>query len=135
MIIPVWLEEAETILIHDRLLSLHGGASGVRDLPLLQSALSRPKQHAHYTDHIDINFLAALYTTAIVRNHPFVDGNKRTGFVLGIMFLELNGFQFYAPEDEAAKAVLSLAEGRSDEAAYAQFLKDFTKPASAIDSL
>jgi death on curing protein len=128
MISPVWLEETETLIIHDRLLSLHGGASGVRDLGLLQSALSRPKQHANYADQIDIVFLAALYTTAIVRNHPFVDGNKRTGFVLGIMFLELNGFQFYAPEDEAARAVLSLSEAQSDENAYAQFLKDFTKP-------
>jgi death on curing protein len=128
MISPVWLEETEALIIHDRLLSLHGGASGVRDLGLLQSALSRPKQHANYSDQIDIVFLAALYTKAIVRNHPFVDGNKRTGFVLGIMFLELNGFQFYAPEDEAARAVLSLTEAQSDETAYAQFLKDFTKP-------
>ena len=124
---PIWLDEAETLLIHDRLLSLHGGATGVRDLGLLQSALSRPKQHASYADDVDIIFLAALYTTAIIRNHPFADGNKRTGFVLGILFLELNGYRFFAPEDVAAKAVLALTEGRSNEIAYAQFLRDFTK--------
>jgi death-on-curing protein len=121
-----WLEEAETLIIHDRLLSLHGGASGVRDIGPLQSALARPKQHSNYADDVNVIFLAALYTTAIIRNHPFVDGNKRTGFVLGILFLELNGCRFFAPEDLSAQAVLSLTEGKSDEVAYAQFLREFT---------
>lgn len=122
----VWLEEAETLIIHDRLLALHGGAGGVRDIGLLQSALSRPKQYASYGDNVDVIFLAALYTTAIIRNHPFVDGNKRTGFVMGILFLELNGCRFFAPEDVSAQAALSLTEGKSDEVAYAQFLREFT---------
>ncbi|OYU77339.1 MAG: type II toxin-antitoxin system death-on-curing family toxin [Alphaproteobacteria bacterium PA3] len=122
----VWLEEAETLIIHDRLLDLHGGASGVRDRGLLHSALSRPKQYASYADHVDVIFLAALYTTAIIRNHPFVDGNKRTGFVMGILFLELNGCRFFAPEDVSAQAALSLTEGKSDEVAFAQFLREFT---------
>jgi death on curing protein len=122
----VWLEEAETLIIHDRLLALHGGASGLRDIGLLQSALSRPKQYASYANNVDVIFLAALYTTAIIRNHPFVDGNKRTGFVMGILFLELNGCRFFAPEDVSAQAALSLTEGKSDEVAYAQFLREFT---------
>jgi len=122
----VWLEEAETLIIHDRLLALHGGASGVRDIGLLQSALSRPKQHASFGDNVDVFFPAALYTTAIICNHPFVDGNKRTGFVMGILFLELNGCRFFAPEDVSAQAALSLTEGKSDEVAYAQFLREFT---------
>lgn len=122
----VWLEEAETLIIHDRLLALHGGAGGVRDIGLLQSALSRPKQYASYGDNVDVIFLAALYTTAIICNHPFVDGNKRTGFVMGILFLELNGCRFFAPEDVSAQAALSLTEGKSDEVAYAQFLREFT---------
>ena len=120
---PIWLEEAEVCIIHDRLLSLHGGAPGVRDLGLLQSALARPKQHAHYNQIIDSIEIAALYTHAIVRNHPFMDGNKRTGFVLGIIFLELNGFCFTATQEAAAQAVLALAASQMDEIGYAQFLK------------
>ena len=67
--------------------------------------------------------LAALYTAGIVRNHPFIDGNKRTGFVVGVLFLELNGFIFNAAQEDAANAVLRLADGSWDEKAYAAFLK------------
>jgi death-on-curing protein len=119
----IWLEEAEALIIHDRLLALHGGAPGVRDIALLQSALARPKQHAHYKDTMDVVEIAALYTHAIVRNHPFMDGNKRTGFVLGIIFLELNGFCFTATQEAAAQAVLALAASEMDEVGYAQFLR------------
>jgi death-on-curing protein len=118
---PVWIEEREALLFHDRLLALHGGSSGVRDQGLLQSALARPRQHAAY-DAPDIVMLAALYTAGIVRNHPFVDGNKRTGFVVGLLFLELNGHAFTAPEEEAAQAVIALAAGQLDEKGYAAFL-------------
>ncbi len=67
--------------------------------------------------------LAAAYTVGIVRNHPFIDGNKRTGFVVGILFLELNGHRFSANEADAAQAVLALAAGTLDEAGYAAFLR------------
>ncbi len=67
--------------------------------------------------------LAAVYTAAIVRNHPFVDGNKRTGFVVGILFLELNGYRFIASEEAAAQAVLELAAGSLDEMGYGAFLR------------
>jgi death-on-curing protein len=66
--------------------------------------------------------MAAAYTAGIVRNHPFIDGNKRTGFVVGILFLELNGYTFTASEEDAAQAVLKLAAGTLDEASYANFL-------------
>jgi len=118
---PVWIEEREALLFHDRLLALHGGSSGVRDRGLLQSALARPRQHAAYGKS-DIAMLAALYTAGIVRNHPFVDGNKRTGFVVGVLFLELNGYEFTAPEEEAARAVIALAAAQLDEKDYAAFL-------------
>lgn len=118
---PVWIEERDALFLHDRLLALHGGPSGVRDEALLQSALARPRQHVAYGKP-DIVSLAALYTAAIVRNHPFVDGNKRTGFVIGVLFLELNGYTFSAPEEEAAQAVIALAAGQFDERGYAAFL-------------
>ena len=72
--------------------------------------------------------MAAAYTSGIVRNHPFVDGNKRTGFVVGILFLELNGYRFAASEQEAARAVLELASGDLDEVGYTAFLRANSSP-------
>ena len=107
---------------------LHGGAAGVRDEALLESALARPRQAAAYADDPTVPDLAALYTAGIVKNHPFVDGNKRTGFLLGALFLELNGFAFTATQEDAANAILALAEGSSDEKTYAAFLKRTARP-------
>ncbi|MCW5976537.1 MAG: type II toxin-antitoxin system death-on-curing family toxin [Bryobacteraceae bacterium] len=118
---PVWIEERDALALHDRLLALHGGAPGVRDDALLQSALARPRQFVAYAKKADV--MAALYTAGIVRNHPFVDGNKRTGFLAGILFLELNGHRFAAREEDAAHAVLALASGVLDERDYADFLR------------
>lgn len=93
-----------------------------------KSALARPRQILAYGDTPDIIGFAAAYTYGIVRNHPFAGGNKRTGFVDGILFLELDGFRFTATEEDAAQAVLALAAGSLDEGAYAQFLRDNTVP-------
>ena len=120
---PVWIEERDVLAIHDRLLAAHGGAPGLRDEGLLQSALARPRQHYAYTDSPDTIEMAALYTSGIVRNHPFVDGNKRAGFVVGILFLELNGFGFNASEEDATQAVLNLASGALDEAAFTSWVR------------
>jgi death on curing protein len=120
---PFWLDERDALIVHDRLLVLHGGAIGVRDVGLLKSALARPQQHFAYAHVADIIELAAIYTAAIVRNHPFIDGNKRTAFVIGILFLELNGYSFTASEEDAAKAVIELASGDIEENGYAAFLK------------
>lgn len=109
--------------LHGRLLALHGGAQGMRDDGLLKSALARPQQHCAYAESPDAFAMAAAYTGGIVRNHPFMDGNKRTGFVLGILFLELNRYRFTATEEEAAQAVLELASGSLEEANYAAFLR------------
>ena len=124
----VWIDEREAVAIHDRLIVLHGGAAGVRDRALLQSALARPRQAAAYADAPTIPELAALYTAGVVKNHPFVDGNKRTGFLLGVLFLELNGFAFTAKQEDAANAILALAEGASDEKSYAAFLQEAAQP-------
>ncbi len=120
---PVWIEERDALTLHDRLLALHGGAAGIRDAALLQSALARPRQISAYAQTPGIIDMAAAYTAGIVRNHPFIDGNKRTGFVVGILFLELNGYRFTASEEDAAQAVLGLAAGTLDEQGYAGFLR------------
>jgi death-on-curing protein len=119
----VWVDERDTVVLHDRLIGLHGGAAGLRDEALLRSALAAPQQHHAYGDSPDAVDLAAIYTTSPVRNHPFVDGNKRTGFVIGILFLELNGYRFHARDEDAAKAVLELAAGAIDEIGYGAFLR------------
>jgi len=124
---PLWIETRDVVAIHDRQLALHGGATGIRDQGLLESALARPRQHYSYADSLDIVEMAALYTAGIVRNHPFVDGNKRTGFVTGILFLELNGFNFKASEEDATQAVLALAGGTLDEKAYIAWLRENSK--------
>ncbi|WP_198683561.1 type II toxin-antitoxin system death-on-curing family toxin [Peristeroidobacter agariperforans] len=95
---------------------------GVRDASLLQSALGRPLNHIAYASS-DIIELAAKYTAGIVPNHPFVDGNKRSGFVIGVLFLELNGYRFMASEEAAAQAILELAAGTVDEAGFCEFLR------------
>jgi death on curing protein len=120
---PLWIEERDALAIHDRLLALHGGGTGLRDLGLLQSALARPRQHYSYADTSDVIDMAALYTAGIVRNHPFIDGNKRTGFVIGVLFLELHGFAFKASEEDATQAVMALASGTLDESGYAAWLR------------
>jgi death-on-curing protein len=90
---PVWIDERDALALHTRLLALYGGAPGVRDPGLLESATARPRHLHAYADKPDVIQLAAAYTTGIIRNHPFVDGNKRTGFVAGVLFLEMNGYR------------------------------------------
>lgn len=125
---PSWIDEHDALAIHARLLALDGGAPGVRDPGLLASALARPRQHHEYEGTTDVVRLAALHTEAIVRNHPFVDGNKRTGFVVGVLFLELHGLEFMAPQELATVAVLDLAAGRTGLDGYERFLRDHVRP-------
>jgi death on curing protein len=120
---PLWIEERDALALHDRLLALHGGPAGLRDDGLLKSALARPQQHFAYAESPSMLDLAAAYTAGIVGNHPFVDGNERTGFVAGILFLELNGYRFTASEEDTARAVLDLASGKLDEAGYSAFVR------------
>jgi death-on-curing protein len=124
---PVWIDERDALVLHNRLLALHGGAGGLRDGGLLQSVPARPQQQYAYAEGADILDMATAYTVGILRNHPFVDGNKRTGFVVGILFLELNGYRFVASEEDAAQAVLKLADGTLDEADYSSFLRGNVK--------
>lgn len=112
--------------MHPILLVEHGGAPGLRDEGLLESALARPRQIFAYSSS-DLPQLAAAYVAGIVRNHPFVDGNKRTGFMTGYVFLERNGLHLIASEAEAAQAVLELAAGSIDETGFVAFLRDYVK--------
>jgi death on curing protein len=123
---PVWVDASDALAIHEILLVRHGGAGGVRDEGLLESALARPRQQFAYASP-DIVDMATAYTAGIVQNHPFVDGNKRTGFVVGVLFLEMNGFEFTASEAEAALAVLELAADSIDESGFALFLRDHSR--------
>ena len=124
---PLWIDERDVLAIHDRLLALYGGATGLRHRGLLESALARPRQHHSYAKISDVVEMAALYAAGIVRNYPFVDGNKRTGFVIGVLFLELHGFDFKAREADAIQAVMALAAGTLDEAAYTAWLRENAK--------
>lgn len=126
---PIWIEERDALALHDRLLALDGGAGGVRDDGLLKSALARPQQLHAYGDKPDIVEMSAAYIAGIVRNHPFIDGNKRTGFVVGIVFLEMNGHRFTASEESATRAILDLAASKLDEPAFVAWLRNNVKRA------
>ena len=99
------------------------GLLRVRDPGLLQSALARPQPPNADGGDTDMIDLAAAYTVGVVRSHSFIEGNKRTGFVVGVLFLEINGDRFTAPEEEATQAVLDLAAGTLDEAAFAAWMR------------
>ncbi|MGQ0445972.1 MAG: type II toxin-antitoxin system death-on-curing family toxin [Beijerinckiaceae bacterium] len=121
---PIWIEVFDALVLHDRLLALHGGTQGVRDEGMLNSALARARQMFTFEERAGIIAMASAYTSGIVKNHPFIDGNNRTGFVIGILFLELNGYLFTAPEAAATDAVIALAAGALDEAGYTGFLRE-----------
>jgi len=118
---PYWLTKEECLALHDLMLADYGGAAGVRDMGLLESALARPQQLFHYGKP-SLAEMAAAYAAGIVKNHPFVDGNKRTGFMMGAGFLERNGLTFRATEADAVIQTLALAAGEIDKAAYALWL-------------
>jgi death-on-curing protein len=118
---PYWLTREECLALHDMMLADYGGAAGVRDMGLLESALARPQQLFAYGNP-SMAEMAAAYAAGIVKNHPFLDGNKRTGFMMGAGFLERNGLEFRATEAEAVLKTLALAAGAIDEAAYAAWL-------------
>jgi death-on-curing protein len=121
----VWLEKALVLAIHERQLSEHGGSAGVRDEGLLESALARPQQlHAYGDPAPDLADLAASLASGLARNHPFVDGNKRTAAVACETFLELNGARLDAEDLELYPLYLALAEGKLGEREFAAWLRE-----------
>jgi death-on-curing protein len=125
---PVWILKETVPALHERLLAEFGGSSGVRDNGLLDSALARPQNLLAYGKPTVFEW-AASYAFGLVKNHPFVDGNKRIGFAAAVLFLELNGRRFAASETDATVQTLALAAGAIDEAAYAAWLKTNTRRA------
>ena len=123
---PLWMELADALAIHEKMLALFGGLPGLRDAGLLESALARPQQLFHYA-HPTLPELAAAYAAGVVRNHPFLDGNKRTGFVLAAAFLEINRGEFGASEVEVVERTLALAARAIEEADYAAWLTANTR--------
>jgi death-on-curing protein len=125
----VWLDRAVLIAAHDEQLAEHGGAAGFRDEGLFDSALARPLNLAAY-ESPDVSALAASYTVALAKNHPFVDGNKRTAFVAMELFLWLNGHELNAGDAECVLAMLNVAAGEWDEATLAAWLRERIAPRS-----
>jgi death-on-curing protein len=119
---PQWIEVADALLFHDQLIAVFGGAGGVADQGLLESALHRPRNMFAYGTH-DLHALAAAYAHGIVKNHPFVDGNKRSAFVVARVFLGLNDVTFDPPEEEAVVMVEGLAAGEVNQGLFANWLR------------
>ena len=119
---PIWIDATDIHAFHLAMLAMFGGLAGVRDEGLLLSALSRP-QHLFAYEEAELFDLAASYAHGIMKNHPFLDGNKRAGFVTAALFLEVNGLHFEAPEEEVVSHTLALAAGEMNQSAYAAWLK------------
>jgi death-on-curing protein len=124
---PFWLTREVVLAIQGALLARFGGLSGLRDDGLLEPALNRPLQLFHYGSPNLFN-LAASLAHGIVKNHPFLDGNKRAGFMAAYTFLGINGFRLEAPEEEAVLQTLALAAGELDAAGHATWLERSCSP-------
>jgi death-on-curing protein len=120
---PRWLPKDLIFAVHDLQLAEHGGARGVRDQGLLESALARPQNLFAYGES-DVAALAGAYAFGIARNHPFIDGNKRTAFVACELFLAANGYALAASDEECLAMMLALAASEIDEAEFAAWLRD-----------
>jgi death-on-curing protein len=119
----VWILEETASAIHSRQIAEHGGSDGIRDAGLLQSALARPQNLLAYGEAIDIAALAAAYAYGIAKNHPFIDGNKRTALVVMRTFLAMNGVDFKSSQEEKYITILKLAEGALDEEELADWIR------------
>jgi death-on-curing protein len=126
---PKWILDDVVLAIHSMVLAEHGGIPGLRDSDLLASALDRPKNKFAYDSAATLYDLAAAYSFALAKNHPFVDGNKRTAFMCGSLFLELNQFQLAASEPDATATLESLAAGNMTESELAIWFKANTRQA------
>ena len=122
-----WIDQRLLVLLPDASLAMHGGASGLRDAGLLESALSRPLNLAAYGEP-DVAALAASYASGLAQNHPFVDGNKRAAFLSVGLFLGLNRHRLTATQAEATLALVGLASGEIDEATFAAWLRQRIAP-------
>ena len=123
----VWLDAGVLRAVHDEQLAEHGGAAGVRDEGLFESALARPENLAAYGEP-DVAALAAAYGFGLARNHPFIDGNKRTAFVAVELFLDCNGCSLSADDAECVLTMLAVAAGTLDETQFAAWIRQHAVP-------
>lgn len=124
---PVWIRQDVVLALHEEALILNGGPEGVRDLGLLESALARPKNLLAYSEEPpSLPRLAAAYAKGIVANHPFVDGNKRTAFVVALTFLRLNGLEVTASKEDRVLTFWNLADGALSEDQLALWFEHHT---------
>ena len=121
---PEWVERDVVLAIHEAQIAEHGGTSGIRDQGLLESALARPQNLHAYGDHPTLNQLAAAYAVGIAKNHAFLDGNKRTGWVVCAVFLELNGIPVTVEQKKVIDMMVAVAEGALDEEQFANWLEE-----------
>ena len=119
---PRWLRLDVALAIHENLIAEFGGDAGIRDMGLLESAIARPKQ-IHSYENSDLSTLAAAYTAGIVRNHPFVDGNKRVGFLSAFIFLGINKLSLTASEAISTRTVIDLVTGEITEVDFANWIR------------
>jgi death on curing protein len=124
----IWVDRRIVLAIHDEQIAEHGGQAGPRDSALLDSALARPRNAAAYAD-ADLPALAAAYAYGIARNHPFLDGNKRTALVVSELFLELNGSTLRADDAACVLVSVALAAGTLAEAELAEWFRRHAAPA------
>ncbi|MEQ1495661.1 MAG: type II toxin-antitoxin system death-on-curing family toxin [Novosphingobium sp.] len=120
---PIWLDARDANAVHDRQLAEHGGGVGLRDASLLESALARPVNRWNYGQD-DPAALAAAYAFGIARNHPFIDGNKRTAWVIARLFLAINGHKLKFTAEDAIKMMLALAAGELTEQSVTDWLRE-----------
>ena len=128
-----WISRATARAVADQQVQEHGGLAVVRSEELLESALARPENLAAYGDP-DAFDLAAAYTAGVIRNPPCLDGNKRTGFLLGYVFLSINGYEFVVPEEDVVTRILDLAAGKIDEHQIADWYRRGSVPTSPDSS-
>ncbi len=126
-----WLDRELLLAIHEEQLAQHGGGAGIRDIGLLESALARPINQAGYTADADVCALATAYAFGIARNHPFIDGNKRTAYVAMELFLIDHGFILTAEDGEAVLTFIALASGHIGEEELAAWIRRNVTPVSA----
>jgi death on curing protein len=126
---PIWMETVDAVIAHDLELSTHGGSEGIRDAGLLESAMARARNIWTYSESTpSLARLAAAYAAGISSNHPFIDGNKRTALVMSFAFLDVNGLEVTASQEEAYLTILALADGTLSEEQLALWFERNTAP-------
>ncbi len=126
---PVWLDRRALELLHSESIAEHGGADGLRDAGLFESALTRPQNLFAYENVTDVARLASSYAFGLTKNHAFVDGNKRIGFIAAGLFLHMNGHRLVADQAESTLVMLSVASGSFSETELADWIRRNMKPA------